>query len=76
MATLEEQTSKRQFIIVLIVVIAFLIISGFIFIYGIIKGIDTWAQFQPFFTALIGPVGALLGYYFRNYSLTKSTEQI
>ena len=74
MATLEEQNAKRQFILVLIVVIAFLIISGFIFIYGIIKNINTWDQFQPFFTALIGPVGALLGYYFKNYNLSKNTQ--
>lgn len=75
MATLEEQNAKRQFILVLIVVIAFLIISGFIFIYGIIKNINTWEQFQPFFTALIGPVGALLGYYFKNYNLSKNIQE-
>lgn len=74
MATLEEKNSKRQFIIALIFISTFLAISAFIFVYGIIKNIDTWASFQPFFTALIGPVGALLGYYFRSYMYEKQNN--
>lgn len=69
-----DKTSKRQFIIALLFIGTFLAISAFIFIYGIIKNINTWDQFQPFFTALIGPVGVILGYYFKSYTIEKQTE--
>ena len=58
-------TLKQQFIIALVFICAFLAITGFVVIYGIITKSNTWAGYQPYFTALIGPLGVIFGYYFR-----------
>ena len=69
-----EKNAKRQFIIALIFICSFLAISAFIFIYGLIAKVNTWNDFQPFFTALVGPVGVILGYYFKSYTIEKEAE--
>lgn len=63
--------TKQKFIIALIIICSFLGISAFIFIYGVITQTTIWSTYQPFFTALIGPVGVILGYYFKSYTIEK-----
>jgi len=69
-------TAKQQFIISLIFMCAFLGISAFVVIYGMITKTNTWAAFQPYFTALIGPLGIILGYYFKSYNEEKTTTTL
>ena len=66
-------TTKQQFIIALIFICTFLGTSAFIFIYGMITKTTIWDSFQPYFTALIGPVGVILGYYFKSYTVEGTT---
>lgn len=58
-------TNKQQFILALVFIISFSLISGFIFIYGTINDITLWQAYQPYFEKILVAVSAVGGYYTR-----------
>jgi len=66
---------KTRFIIALIFVCVFLAVSAFVVVYSLFTRTNFWDSYQPYFTAMIGPVGIILGYYFNNQPATTTTTQ-
>jgi hypothetical protein len=65
--------NKQQFILALIFIITFSIISGFVFIYGAIKNVGIWEIYKPYFNMFLVPVGTIIGYYARMYKTGDTT---
>ena len=59
---------KTRFVLALLFVCFFLLTSSFVVAYGAVAGVPFWDSYQPYFTAMIGPVGIIMGYYFNNIS--------
>jgi hypothetical protein len=64
--------NNQQFILALIFIIAFSIISGFVFIHGAMNDTSIWKIYQPYFEKLLYIVSGTIGYYARVFIAGKT----